>query len=66
MFGAAASLATTSSEDLHFFRVERVRPLLETTEKVSNSHGTGVKENSLAVHVSNKMIYIIWHRTGTC
>ena len=27
MFGATASLATTSAEDLRFFRVARVRPL---------------------------------------
>ena len=38
MFGATASLATTSAEDLLFFRVERVRPLPETghfSDKVS-------------------------------
>ena len=29
MFGATSSLATTSAEDLHLFRVEMVRPLPE-------------------------------------
>ena len=35
MFGATASLATTSAEDIHLFTVERVRPLSDFSDKDS-------------------------------